>query len=192
MKLAYIDLETTGLFPWKHGVIQIGIIIEIDGEVKDEQSIKAKPFAQDEITPRALEVNNTTREQLEGDDYLAPAMAHGTLSSILQTYVDPYSKTDKFFFVGYNSHTFDDPFLRKFFTKNGDKYYGSYFWNPSVDVMLFAIHHMMAVRHEMKDFKLTTVAETLGITVEEELAHEAIYDVKLTRAIYHKLIGGER
>lgn len=34
-KLIYLDLETTGLVPDEHGVIQISGEIEIDGETKE-------------------------------------------------------------------------------------------------------------------------------------------------------------
>jgi DNA polymerase-3 subunit epsilon len=42
-------------------------------------------------------------------------------------------------------------------------------------------------RAELPDFTLKTVAARLGITVEKERLHDALYDVELTRAMYRKL-----
>jgi DNA polymerase III subunit epsilon len=39
----------------------------------------------------------------------------------------------------------------------------------------------------MKDFKLSTIAEKLGITVDPSKLHDALYDVELTRESYYRL-----
>lgn len=36
----------------------------------------------------------------------------------------------------------------------------------------------------MANFKLSTVAATLGIKVEEDKLHDAMYDIYLTKAIF--------
>ena len=36
----------------------------------------------------------------------------------------------------------------------------------------------------MQDFKLLTVAEELGLKVDEEKMHDARYDIALTRAMF--------
>ena len=41
----------------------------------------------------------------------------------------------------------------------------------------------------MKNFKLGTVAETLGVKVDESKLHDGLYDVELTKAIYDKITG---
>jgi DNA polymerase-3 subunit epsilon len=38
----------------------------------------------------------------------------------------------------------------------------------------------------MENFKLMTVARTLGIEVDESQLHDALYDVKLTKEIYER------
>jgi DNA polymerase-3 subunit epsilon len=51
-------------------------------------------------------------------------------------------------------------------------------------VFILATQKLMEVRHTMKDFKLKTVAETLGIKIDESKLHDAMYDIELTWRIY--------
>lgn len=107
---------------------------------------------------------------------------------MLGKYVDKYDKQDKFFLVGYNNASFDNQFLRGFFSQNGDNYFGSWFWSNSIDVMVLASHHLASRRHEMENFKLATVAKFMGINVDDEALHDAFYDIYLTKEVY-KMIG---
>ena len=54
--------------------------------------------------------------------------------------------------------------------------------------MTFAAIGLMRRRQELPNFKLTTVAQSFGIDVEEADAHDALYDVDLTRQIFRMLI----
>jgi len=53
--------------------------------------------------------------------------------------------------------------------------------------MVLAAEHLKERRGLMADFKLKTVAQFLGIEIDESKLHDAVYDIKLTREIY-KLI----
>jgi DNA polymerase-3 subunit epsilon len=109
----------------------------------------------------------------------------------LRKHIEQYNKTDKFFVVGYNIRTFDEPVLRRWFSQNGSKWYGSFFWNPSIDVMDIAAYTLMNHRHELENFRLPTVARYLGIEFNEEEAHDGLYDARITREMYYNLIGEE-
>ena len=186
MKLLFLDLETTGLFPWKNAVVQISGEVEIDGETKEKFNLLAKPFGGAVIEDAALKVNGRTREEIETfDDYES---VFKQFRNMLERYVNKFNKTDKFFMVGYNSHSFDSDFLRAFFKKNGENYYGSYFWSAGHDVMLLAAYKLAERRPFMKDFKLITVAKELGIDVDETRLHDAEYDIEITKAAYKEVI----
>lgn len=77
-----------------------------------------------------------------------------------------------------------------FFLQNGDNYFGSWFWSNSVDVMVLASQYLLAERPLMPNFKLSTVAAQLGVSVSEDKLHDALYDVDLTRDAYHIMIDG--
>lgn len=104
--------------------------------------------------------------------------------AMLAKYVDKFNKKDKFFLVGYNNAAFDNQFLRGFFLQNGDVYFGSWFWANSIDVMVLASAYLAERRPEMENFKLSTVAKFLGVSVSDDSLHNALYDIELTRAVY--------
>jgi DNA polymerase-3 subunit epsilon len=173
-------METTGTDPAKHGIIQIAGAVVIDGEMKEKFDWKVRPLRGDMVSPEACKVNGVTVEQMR--EFPEAPVVFGQLLALLGRYVDKFNKKDKFFFVGFNS-TFDDSFLRRFWDKNGDSYYGSWFWWPSIDVAVLAANRLGDARAEMPNFKLTTVAEYLAIKADGS-AHDAGYDIELTRKLY--------
>lgn len=184
-KLVYIDVETTGLTE-KHGLIQLSGIIVINDEVKEEFDFKVRPFRGEYLNNQAAEVTGITREDLEKPPYEDPTIVHGKFISVLEKYVNKYDKTDKFFFIGYNS-AFDMQMLRIFFEKNHDLYIGSWFFFPHIDVMTIACAALMERRPDMVNFKLSTVARELGLKVDEDKLHDAMEDIYLTREIHQLL-----
>lgn len=158
-------------------------MIVIDGEIKEKFDFKVRPNPQAEILDEALEVAGVTRDQILAYPPMGEVY-HQFVDGILAKYVDRYNKTDKFFLVGYNNASFDNQFLRGFFLQNGDKYFGSWFWANCMDVMVLATPYLAAKRAEMKDFKQGTVAKALGIPVEDEKLHDALYDIEICKAIF--------
>jgi len=189
MKLFFFDLETTGVNQAKNGIHQISGEIVIDGEVKESFDFKVQPNPLCQIEDEALAVAGVTKDQVLR--YTPMFIVYGELIKMLGKYVDKFNKTDKFFLVGYNNASFDNQFLRGFFLQNKDNYFGSWFWSNSFDVMVLATPFLAAKRHQMENFKLSTVAATLGIVVEEEKLHNASYDIYLTKSIFNIVTKGE-
>jgi len=181
-KLLIYDLETTGLDPKENAIHQISGIIIIDGKIKENFNLRVAPHAGAVIEQKALDVGNVTEEQIMA--YPPNILVHKELLKILKPYVNKYNKKDKFHLIGFNNSHFDNPFFRAFFKLCGDEYYGSWFWPDTPDVMCLASDYLRNERSEMKNFQLRTVAEYLGIKVEEEKLHDAVYDVYLTLEIY--------
>jgi DNA polymerase-3 subunit epsilon len=182
MKLLYIDLETTGLSPNENAIIEISGILEVDEKPLESFSIYMRPDENQVINPEALkaigiDLNTIEKYSSQEDGYIR-------FIKFLEKYVNPYDKTDKLFLVGYNIHGFDIPFLRAFFERNNNKYFGSYFYHPSIDVMLLASYFSMKQRDNLPNFKLPTIAKSLGITVDDARLHSALYDVTVTRDIF--------
>lgn len=186
MKLLFFDLETTGTNPAKNGIHQISGMIEIDGVVKEEFDYHVQPNPRAIIEDAALVVGGVTREQVMS--YPPMNVIYDQFVKMLSKYVDKYDTKDKFFLVGYNNAAFDNQFLRGFFLQNGDKYFGSWFWVNSIDVMVMATVALAARRAAMENFKLSTVAAAMGIEVKTDKLHNAMYDIYLTRGIYAKIM----
>ncbi len=184
-KQFFYDLETTGVNPAKNGIHQIAAIIVIDGEEKERINIKIQPNPKAIIEDDALKVGNVTREQLA--TYTPFVEGYNQLRAILGKYVNPRDKTDKFHLIGFNNRQFDDQFLRGLFLQNDDKYFGSWFWSDSSDVMVLASECLKDARHKMDNFKLSTVVKFVGLTVDEEKLHDAFYDLEITQSLYSEI-----
>lgn len=182
MKVLFFDLETTGTLVNKHGIHQISGEIVIDGEVKETFDFRVQPNPKALIEQEALDVAGVTKEQIIA--YPPMGEIYAKFVNMLSKYVDRYDKKDKFFLAGYNNASFDNHFLRAWFIQNGDKYFGSWFWSNSIDVMVMATPYLVAKRSEMMNFKQGTVAKTLGIAIDDSKLHDALYDIQVCKAIY--------
>lgn len=186
MKLFFYDLETTGTTE-RHAVHQLSGRIIIDGIVKENFDFRIAPHYGAEIDEEALAVGGVTLEQIQA--YPDMAYVFPQLMGMLDRYVDKYDKRDKFYLVGYNNSHFDNRMFRAFFSRNGFKYFGSYFWSNSFDCMVLATPHLCDRRTSMLDFKQKSVAKALGIPVDERRLHDATYDIELCHQIYDKVCG---
>ncbi|MDR2429515.1 MAG: 3'-5' exonuclease [Puniceicoccales bacterium] len=185
-KIAYIDLETTGLSAYKHGIVQIALIIETDGVVRTRKQWDCSPHQGKEVDPRALEVIGLPPDEVWTRQN--PLETHKELVATLGAYVDKYNKTDKFMFCGYNSQNFDMPFLRQWFLSCGDKFFGSWFYPFSIDVGCLVMAHSDHELSSFPDFKLKTVCTKLGLSSGEDAYHAANFDIEKTRDLYKCLI----
>lgn len=184
MKIAYIDVETTGTNWDRNGLTQFAALLEIDGRIVDELNLHIQPMPEDVIEKEALGVTGKTLEEVMA--YPAAEIAYHAITDTLLRHIKKYDRSDKFFFTAYNA-PFDSQFVRAFLNKNGDQWYGSYFWHPPICVMNLAAHKLRERRKTLPNFKLTTVAEALGIQREGQ-AHDALYDIQLTRDVYQALL----
>lgn len=188
MKRLFIDVETAGLDKDKHDITQLSGIIDIDHKIVKTFDFKCKLSNDRSYESCALRVQNVGLEELiNGRDRLSQPELFNKFLAILQKYIDPYDSKDKFRFIGYNSHIFDSQFIRKLFEENNNKYFGSYFWSPSIDVMLAVAFVLDESRKCLADFKLSTVAKYLGINVDSGRLHDSMYDVELTRDLYYMI-----
>jgi DNA polymerase-3 subunit epsilon len=183
MKLFFFDLETTGLDNQKHAIHQISGKIIIDGVEKTKFNFKVKPFEGALIDATALKIGGVTEEQIM--QYPSCHQNYVSFVTLIQKYVNRFDTGDKFHLVGYNNSSFDNQFLRSFFKVNKDDYFGSYFWSDSIDVMVLASNFLKHERHNIRDFKLKTVAQWLKIEVDAKRLHDAEYDIELTEKIFN-------
>lgn len=185
-KLAFVDVETTGLDARRNGIIQIALLIEIDGEVELEMEWKVQQIEGDEINEQALEIHGYSRKDLVS--FPAAHKVKRDLMSRLDQFVDKYNKRDKFFFIGYNSG-FDCDFMRAWFTKLGDKYFSSYFVHPPMDVAAFVAAQDMPGWLTLQDRKLDSVYRHYCPDLYRQrgfadAAHDALVDIRATHDLW--------
>lgn len=189
IKKLFFDVETTGLDPEQCAIHQLAFLIEIDGEVVYSGDWRIKPFPTARIEPTALEVSGVSIRKLK--NYPDHDAVFKDVIDLLAQHVDRFDRSDKIHLVGYNNRFFDDRFLRAFFKQNNDNFFGSWFWPDTIDVLVLASQHLLHKRSQMLNFKLGTVAETLGVRVEDEHLHDGLYDVQVTREVYNRITGSD-
>lgn len=184
MKVLYFDCETTGVDPNRHGLIQLGQIIEVDGQVVSENVWNIQPFKGDEIVDEALVVNRIHRDDLFDNEKRLPVEAawHDIQKSWDQV-VDKFNPRDKFVLAGYNVDAFDQQFLRRFIAKvtPNDKYSvaGCYLGHFTMDPLPYLKWLKVLGFLKLDNLKLQTVCDHLGIQLKD--AHDALADIRATR-----------
>ena len=184
MKLAFIDMETTGTNHLIHTIWNFAAVFQTPGHEPEAFSFRCSPVPGAILDPKSLELGGVSKEELL--QYEPPKSCLLSLRDVMGKYVDPYNKLDKFYFLAYNS-PFDMNFLREWFRQLEDSYFGSWFWFPDICIMRKAAHSLIGQRHRLSNFQLLTVAKHLGLEVDEKEAHDALYDVELAREIYTKI-----
>lgn len=175
--ILFYDLETTGLDAKRNAIHQIGGILEVDGYMVDQFDIRMRPHAGAVIDPKALAVSNVTKT-----DIMAYEPASCVPLSLRLN--DRCTGENRIHLAGWNNIRFDDEFLREWCKHLGKpRMFNYWFWPQSIDVMVLATYALRYQRHQLKDFKLSTVAAHLGC-IREGDAHEAMSDIKLTREVY--------
>ncbi len=184
MKLIYLDVETTGLSPWKCAITELAYIIEKDEEVIEKDVILAGPSPGDLVDDKALEVQGVTIDELEARNNKQGGLLSDFMT-VLARHINKYDKKDKFTTIAYNGH-FDMEFLRALFKKAGDTWFGSWFNHKLIDpiVIIRAYEALGAFDPPLKNNKLGTVCERFGIEFE---AHKALSDIEATRELWIKL-----
>lgn len=184
-KYFFVDTETTGTEVKVHGLVQLSGLVVIGGDIVDTIDLMMHPFREKAYSMGALEVIGKSREEI--DAYPDPRTQHAMFLSFLSKHVDKYDKADKLRFCAYNA-AFDGSFVRQWFKDCNDKYFGSHFWYPLVDVAQTAFEAMTdKERSSLSNFKLATVAKFFGVDVKEDLTHEAMYDTLLAFDLYNKI-----
>ena len=185
----FIDLETTGTDVKKHSIHQIAGLIEINGILVEDFNFKTAPHPKAICEPEAMRICKVTEDQIRG--YNDMVVVHGQFIKMLSKYINRYDKKDKAYMIGFNNRSFDDVFLRSWFEQCSDMFFGSWFWSDSLDCLVLASQYLLDRRAEMPSFQLLRVATELGIEVDKDKVHDAVYDVSITRQIYRIVTGLE-
>ena len=191
MKLLFFDLETTGFGYDKCAIVQLGaIVVELDTDNNlkpiDGINLKMRPRKGKWVDQRSFAFTGFNINELM--TWQDDKIAFEKFTNFLGKYCDKFNKSDKFTLVGYNSLHFDIDFLRQWFLDNDDKFFGSWFWSNSIDIISEASRYLIQYRPAFHNFKLGNIAKMMGIKVDENQLHDGLYDIKLTYKIFEKII----
>ena len=182
-KVLWLDVETTGLDCRKHGLREVGFIIEIDGVEVDRGVFKINPFTYTTkdvvIDDYALEISKVSIEDLESYDRVSYCFKE--LMKKLVKYVNVNDKNDCFVIAGYNT-AFDIGFIKEWFKEMGllDSY-KDLFHYKSLDVFSIVFALRLLGLNSAENDKLETMCNYFGIEIE---AHNALSDIEATKKLY--------
>lgn len=191
MKILFFDLETTGLGYDKAGIVELAAILM---EMDDQNNLKTLDKIDLHICPRpnkfidqeSLKINGLTEEII--NSYQDDASAFEQFVNFLNKHINQFDKMDKMLLAGYNNNHFDNDFLRYWFKDNNNNFFGSYFWSGSIDLFADVSRYYLHYRPAFKNFKLGTVAKTMGINVNTDSLHNGLYDIILTIKMFKFLL----
>jgi DNA polymerase III epsilon subunit-like protein len=165
MKLAFIDIETTGLNPGYHQIIEIAIITEIDGKT-DVYCTKIKPNDIHRADKKALQINGYN--EIEWID--AP-YDYEVVDEIAE-------KLNGCTLVGHNVQ-FDHEFIEDLCWRHKVKLNCRH---RMIDTITLAHEHLYFVRSH----SLSSLRQCFGMSVYG--SHRALKDCHDMRLIYYKLL----
>ena len=182
MKVFWMDTETSGTDPKKHGLIQIGYIVEIDYKQISTGNIFIDPTEYGkELDPEALKYNGITPAEIK-EKSTPIREVWLEINKMLGAYVDRYDRNDKFVVGGHNVQ-FDIDFLQALWDYFGDKYFYSYFQiGTSIDTKKLASWWMWTGGFvtDPASTKLMDIAIALDVEMHGN-EHDALFDITLTR-----------
>ena len=182
-KVLWLDTETTGLDCKKHGLREVGFIIEIDGVEVDKGVFYINPFTYTtrdvEIDDYALQISGVTIDDLKGYD--RASFCFKELMNKLVKHINVNIKEDVFVIAGYNVG-FDIGFIKEWFKEMGlEKSYKDIFHYKSLDVfgLVFILKHLNLI--DTENDKLETLCRYFSISIN---AHNALSDIEATKNLY--------
>ena len=166
MNIVIIDLETTGLDPAKHEILEIGAVKVDTGETFE---CKVHPLHIKEADPKALEINGYKKEDWEEAFLLPNALK----------LLNEFLGKDTVYLMTYNI-TFDWGFLREAYESTGIK---APFHYHKLDLLTLAWSKLPPG----SSLSLKNVSSILGLDPEPPV-HRALNGAMKAKEVYEKLI----
>lgn len=166
MILAGLDIETTGLDPYKHHrIIQIGVAINRE-DAKFRYTCDIFPEGQMVIDPDAMKINGFTTSRI----YHAASTTE--VDEDLATLLGGHYKPGELTPVGWNVGGFDMGFIKKEMPETAQ-----YFAYRTLDLTGVAMMHELRTGKPYRDLKVEMAAKIAEILGRDQ-RHDALYDAE--------------
>ena len=170
-----LDIETTGLNKFNDYPIQIAwevLNFQRKQIEKGHFYIRSKPF----LSPKIEKLTEITQDFLNKNG-LSNLVASERYMSLIWRW-QPCT------LVGHNLISFDYPILHNWM----EKFFEGHFKQPPVASLIDTMHMASGVFKTKKWLSLEECARRLGILFNKEQLHNAVEDVRLTKAVYLALL----
>lgn len=185
-KLATYDLETTGIDEKKNRITEIAFkYYDLKTGEKDQFHRYIKYDSYPDNYDDIAKITGLTPEILS-EKGIAESNVYYMFNEFLESKIDRYDPEDKIITAGYNISKFDDQFLREFFERHNNKYYGSFISFLKIDIVsLLGIASLLNIIPKLDNNKLETYKKYFKITGE---SHSAIDDVGTTEKLFYRMM----
>lgn len=188
-KIIFIDVLTTGMDSKRCALYAIGgIICENTAEnTKEIQRFEMKicPWDGAKIYENSLWIGGITRGDLIR--YPKEADSLEQFIKMISPHVNVKNPNDKLYLAGFNASSFDQPFIREWFERNGNNNFRNYFYVQTLDLMSLSAFALLPERKGMSDFYLKTVAKFLGVTPTTNEKYNCIDNAETCLKMYRVL-----
>ncbi len=184
--VVWYDLETTGLDYLIHGVIEVALLLEKNGEIVDKYvtKVNCNTYSRDVgVNKKALEINKTELK----DIYTFPPVQE--VVKVIEQKMYKYYGKKKVKLVGFNNTSFDKWFFEEMFLQanvDGIKY-DKLFHYKQIDIFeMIKYVHYIGLLPKTFNQRLVTLIEAYNlasVSEIEEHAHDALWDIELTRRL---------
>jgi len=166
-EIIFCDIETTGLNPSRDEIIEIGAVKVKNGVVLETLSCFVSPSRP--IPREITQLTGITQDMIDTQG-IPPAQA-------LETFLQFVGSRKV---IGHNIADFDMRFLKHAI----HKFLGKEFSPPIEDTLRLS----KILFPKLKDHKLSTVAEEVGIYVDTSQLHRAFFDAELCARVYRSIM----
>jgi len=185
-KVIWLDTETTGLDTKVHGLIEVGFLIEIDGQIVEEGLLYMDPMTyktEKYISKYVKEIMGVSEELLSSNPTAYDSLVK--FENILNKYVS-IENSGKFQMAGFNIG-FDYEFVKEWFRDafGPTNSFKTYFGYQKLDVLELVRHLKYLKLFETQNNKLETLCEYFEIDID---AHKAISDIQATKILHQVLV----
>lgn len=187
--LAFIDVETTGLVPGWHEMVDLGVVMtDLEGKVLDSLFVRTLPSHPERLSPGAAAVNGFSPQRWAELDAVTPAEAVQRLTAFHRSVAGDRNVL----LVAFNSH-FDAAFLDHLFREDGGT------WRTLYHYFVLDLPSM-AWSLGLRELTGSALAQRLAVPDEPRVADEhtgitgAMLNVRIYRALqaWGVRVGGER
>jgi DNA polymerase III epsilon subunit-like protein len=177
--LAFIDVETTGLVPGWHEMIDIGIALAtVDGRVLDTLFLRIQPLHPERLSPGARAVNAFDADRWKALGAVGPVAAADSIVAFHRR----VAGSKPTLMVAFNSQ-FDAAFLDHLFRESGRS------WREMYHYFVLDLPSM-AWSLGLRDLRADMLAQRLGVPDEPHVAeqHTGITGAMVNVRIYQAML----
>ena len=184
-KIFFIDTLTTGMNPERCSIYRIGGIYTENGAERFRFEFRMCPYPNARINEQSVWISGESRSSLL--NYESQEKAFSEFMKMLDSVIEMRNPKDKAYIAGFNAASFDIPFLREWFRRNGNERFRDYFHVQPIDTMSLSAFALLPTRSAMPDFHLESAARFLGIDVPAQAEYDCIANAETSLQIFRFL-----